>query len=364
MSANVNLVGMTPGGGGSFPMAGSRPKIRRAVTYTTSGQWIAPPNCYFIELTMCGGGGGASGGTLISSSNTYASTPSAGPSLVGPAIVRAVTGRPGASAACLLPTIVPVTPGQQYNIVVGQGGAGGGATVGQTTAPNLTGFLGLAGGDGGNSSFVGDIISVTTLGGAGGSSTSGATAVVTNSGSIPTAGGVIISQSSWGFTQVPGTSPATSFVSASVNFVSFLWNYNDGVSYFGDALYYQSTLGLSQYGAVTTTQTGISSSSAPRVEYNTTGSFVTASVGNVVHTTHGGAPSLFASGAAATSIAGGRPATPGFGAGGAANAFLLLRSGSGGTPGDLFQGIPTNVSQSVGFGGNGGSGMVRIIWEE
>ena len=132
MSVSVNLVGMAPGAGGSFPMAGTRPKVRKTITYNTPGTytWVAPQNVYFVNISGCAGGGsGASGATS-----------------------EVATGGGGGEA--LVPSIIQVNPSSAYTIIVGSGG--------------VSSSNGANGNAGGHTRFIGDITYINLCSGSGG----------------------------------------------------------------------------------------------------------------------------------------------------------------------------------------------------
>lgn len=111
MSVSGNVVSVLPGAGGSFPVAGVRAKITRQRLYTSSGVWIAPANCYYVQLAMCGGGG--SGAAFSDDSG---------------APLGFVAGG-GSGAAVIVPGLIPVVPGISYAVTVGAGGASASATL-------------------------------------------------------------------------------------------------------------------------------------------------------------------------------------------------------------------------------------------
>lgn len=145
MSVTGNIIGMPPGAGGSFPMAGTRPKLRKTLTVTSGSiaTWAAPPNVYHIILEMCGAGGGGS----VSSAGGGAS-------------------QGGGGGAAIPPSVIPVNPGSVYRLVAGLGGVQRGFSIGD-------GFNGTP------SEFTGDILRIIAPGGRSGSNSGPA-----NSGSI------------------------------------------------------------------------------------------------------------------------------------------------------------------------------------
>jgi hypothetical protein len=164
MSVSGYAVGVLPGAGGSFAMTGIRPKITKHRVYTSSGVWIAPANCYFVQLAMCGGGG--SGGVTSGSSSSG-----------------------GSGAAAIAPSIIPVVPGTTYTVTVGAGGVG---VVSDGT-----------GNSGGESSFSGGILILRALGGSGGlgflaNLLGGSVVAISSFGAIGVSGGSVPSTSGAG----------------------------------------------------------------------------------------------------------------------------------------------------------------------
>ena len=188
MSVSVNLVGMAPGGGGSFPMAGTRPKVRKTLTVTSGSMaWAAPQNVYFINVMGCGGGGGggcggSDGGTIIS------------------------TAGGGGGAEALEPATIQINPGSIYNITIGTGGLPGSSSNQNT----------MAGRSGGNTTFSGDVIYLYISGGMGG----GGGADGSVAGGAPGSSSIA---STFGFTKIAGgqggsATPATATTGSSVQY--------------------------------------------------------------------------------------------------------------------------------------------------
>lgn len=127
MSVIGNIIGMPPGAGGSFPYAGTRPKIRRTLFLAngSSSFWVAPPGVYHVILQMVGGGGG---GPCVGYSNP---------------VTYYVRG--GGGGASILPSVVQVNPGTQYYLISGRGGAGavnntsgvGSSVLGSSGTPSI-----------------------------------------------------------------------------------------------------------------------------------------------------------------------------------------------------------------------------------
>lgn len=176
MSVSGNVVSVLPGAGGSFPVAGVRAKITRQRRYTSSGVWIAPANCYYVQLAMCGGGGS---GAVVSDSS-------------GSPTGYVANG--GAGAAVIVPNLIPVLPGISYTVTVGAGGASATATF------NIANGV-----SGGTSIFAGGLTYFATGGGTGG----------TVSGGNAT-GGTTTQVSSYGLFGVNGGAGGTSGVGGSV----------------------------------------------------------------------------------------------------------------------------------------------------
>jgi hypothetical protein len=164
MSVSGNVVSVLAGAGGSFPVAGIRAKITRQRLYTSSGVWIAPANCYYVQLAMCGGGG--SGAVVSDNSGSPTGSVANG----------------GAGAAVIVPGLIPVLPGISYTVTVGAGGASATATL---SAAN--------GASGGTSIFAGGLTYFATQGGVGGGVGGGAAA-----------GGTTVQGSSYGLLGVNG----------------------------------------------------------------------------------------------------------------------------------------------------------------
>ena len=361
MSVSVNLVGMTPGGGGSFPMAGTRHKVRKVITYAPGTYtWVAPQNVFFISLAMCGGGAGAGGnGYYLPSPSTQLVTINTGDQIFYYQLLFQSHG--GAAGTCIPPTVIPVTPGQTYTIVAGAGGTGGTTTRSTAIQANVTSGS-ATGSSGGASSFRGDMITVYASGG-----------LATSGSFLGLPGTLVQNTQTFGFQQIAGQTGSSGnlvFGNGSSNGPAFTVTYA-GIGTPGDAgdpAYYSIT-------AVTTpvissnTQVGRSGS----VEFSTHGAsrVLSGSLISAVSASasFGGAPSLFSDGAASAAVSGGKPPTPGYGAGGAANAYCSLVRTSATTyvetttVGALFT-SSIGGANNYGYGGDGGPGMVRIIWEE
>lgn len=190
MSITGNIIGMPPGAGGSFPMAGTRPKVRKSITIVASPtastiyQWVAPPNVYFAILSMCGGGGGGSTGRAETTT--------------GGTIGNFFYG--GGGGASVAPSIIPINPGSVYTLVAGKGAE---PVVANPTASGvISGFTGTA------SLFYGDTFSLIASGGRGGTSVGGGT------------GGAMITGSSavYNITYLPGGSGSSQQVISTYHF--------------------------------------------------------------------------------------------------------------------------------------------------
>ncbi len=115
---------------------------------TTGGTWTAPAGVNYIAISMCGGGGGGAGADTSSNA----------------------AGGGGAGAESIERHIMKVTPGNTYSITIGAAGATGAHTA--------------AGGNGGDTIFVGDTdgsnYTLTASGGLGAPSQTGAAATTGN----------------------------------------------------------------------------------------------------------------------------------------------------------------------------------------
>lgn len=88
----------------------------QTVTATGTTTITIPPNCAMIDVDACGGGGG--GGSGAGGGMT------AGSGAVG------VTGGSGGAGAKRRRVLINVTPGAQYDVIIGGGGAGGAGVAG------------------------------------------------------------------------------------------------------------------------------------------------------------------------------------------------------------------------------------------
>lgn len=154
-----------------------------------AGTWTCPADVHFIRIDMCGGGG--AGAMSFINTGIY------------------VTGSGGGGGAGLRGYIMKVTPGVTYNFTVGDGGAIG-AGHAQLDA-------GRAGQNGGTTSFVGDVETLTCPGGNkatvnGGTGVSTGGTAGAGSGSIDasgaTPGGMIIEAGGAGATYASGITGA------------------------------------------------------------------------------------------------------------------------------------------------------------
>lgn len=141
MSVIGNIIGMPPGAGGSFPFAGTRPKIKKTlfVANGSSSVWVAPPGVYHVILQMVGAGGG--GGCA------YWQDPGGG--------VAYAQAQGGGGAAAIAPSVIQVNPGTRYTLIAGRGGAPGTDSL-------------IAGRSGSNSIFMSDDLYIQVQGGGGG----------------------------------------------------------------------------------------------------------------------------------------------------------------------------------------------------
>ena len=129
---------------------------RKNIGISTSGTWVCPAGVTEIMVQLWGGGGGAAAGA-----------PNGG-APCGTIILGGSGGKGGYNRS-----IVQVIPGQSYNIIVGQGGAGGNTTQMNTPCPEcgsggnsqrITGGT-TNGSDGGVSSFNGQLFASGGTGG-------------------------------------------------------------------------------------------------------------------------------------------------------------------------------------------------------
>ncbi len=119
--------------------------------FTANDTFTAPAGVTQVFVEMLGGGGGGGGGAVTDGGFAGAS------------------GGSGGTCGSTNISIVPVTPGGKYAVIVGAGGAGGAAASRSSTAQSgglmvLTSNPGFPGTDGGDSIFV----NVTAKGGPGG----------------------------------------------------------------------------------------------------------------------------------------------------------------------------------------------------
>ncbi|AXD21324.1 TPA: tail fiber protein [Salmonella enterica subsp. enterica serovar Concord] len=119
--------------------------------FTANGTFTVPDGVTQVFVEMLGGGGGGGGGAVTDGGFAGAS------------------GGSGGTCGSTNISIVPVTPGGKYAVIVGAGGVGGAAASQSSTAPSgihtlVTSTPGSPGIDGGDSIFV----NVTAKGGSGG----------------------------------------------------------------------------------------------------------------------------------------------------------------------------------------------------
>ncbi|MDO3791870.1 tail fiber protein, partial [Salmonella enterica] len=147
--------------------------------FTANGTFTAPDGVTQVFVEMLGGGGGGGGGAITNGG-----------------IAGASSGSGGTCGSTNI-SIVPVTPGGKYAVIVGAGGVGGAAASYSSTAQSgksvvLIGKPGFPGTDGGDSTFV----NVTAKGGPGGAGGVTSTASVINP--APSGNGAAGENSSYG----------------------------------------------------------------------------------------------------------------------------------------------------------------------
>jgi hypothetical protein len=103
--------------------------------FTSSGVFIAPPGVTMVYLSGCAGGGGGGGSVRMSQ----------------------IHGGGGGAGANIMKLPYAVTPGNNYTVTIGVGGAGGvaGANSGLTGGSTVFGGITLLGGGGGGSYVAG-----------------------------------------------------------------------------------------------------------------------------------------------------------------------------------------------------------------
>ncbi|EBN0009287.1 phage tail protein [Salmonella enterica subsp. enterica] len=121
--------------------------------FTANGTFTVPDGVTQVFVEMLGGGGGGGGGGGAVTDGGFAGA----------------SGGSGGTCGSTNISIVPVTPGGKYAVIVGAGGVGGAAASQSSTAPSgihtlVTSTPGSPGIDGGDSIFV----NVTAKGGSGG----------------------------------------------------------------------------------------------------------------------------------------------------------------------------------------------------
>ncbi|EDZ3590365.1 TPA: phage tail protein [Salmonella enterica] len=147
--------------------------------FTANGTFTAPDGVTQVFVEMLGGGGGGGGGAITNGG-----------------IAGASSGSGGTCGSTNI-SIVPVTPGGKYAVIVGAGGVGGAAASYSSTAQSgksvvLISKPGFPGTDGGDSTFV----NVTAKGGPGGAGGVTSTASVINP--APSGNGAAGENSSYG----------------------------------------------------------------------------------------------------------------------------------------------------------------------
>ncbi|EBY8799718.1 phage tail protein [Salmonella enterica subsp. enterica serovar Virchow] len=120
--------------------------------FTANGTFTVPDGVTQVFVEMLGGGGGGGGGGAVTDGG-----------------FAGASGGSGGTCGSTNISIVPVTPGGKYAVIVGAGGVGGAAASQSSTAPSgihtlVTSTPGSPGIDGGDSIFV----NVTAKGGSGG----------------------------------------------------------------------------------------------------------------------------------------------------------------------------------------------------
>lgn len=147
--------------------------------FTANGTFTAPDGVTQVFVEMLGGGGGGGGGAITNGG-----------------IAGASSGSGGTCGSTYI-SIVPVTPGGKYAVIVGAGGVGGAAASHSSTAQSgksvvLISKPGFPGTDGGDSIFV----NVTAKGGPGGAG--GVTSTVSVINPAPSGNGAAGENSSYG----------------------------------------------------------------------------------------------------------------------------------------------------------------------
>lgn len=152
------FIGTFPGAGGSFPMAGVRPKARKRQVFASSGTWVAPATVTEIRLTMVGGGGGGAGGAGVTGFAYGSQNPD------NYTYSNFNSGGGGSGGNTIIEAIIPVIPSTIYTITIGAGGSGGAVGL----SGNYVGSTPLKGNNGGNTSFVGGTTYLLVSGGSAG----------------------------------------------------------------------------------------------------------------------------------------------------------------------------------------------------
>lgn len=95
------------GSGGAWAIVSMKSgRVVQTFTATASNAWLCPPGVYFVDLEMWGGGGSGAGGVTGDTTTT-----------------NRKGGGPGGGGAPRLRIRVAVTPGTQYDVNIGAGGA-------------------------------------------------------------------------------------------------------------------------------------------------------------------------------------------------------------------------------------------------
>lgn len=344
MSVTGNIIGMPAGSGGSFPMAGTRPKVRKTLTVVSSSiTWTAPNNVYHVILQMVGGGG--SGGiSRIGYSASFFNTTAY---IHGDSTPNCGGGQGGTAVP---PTIIPVNPGSTYVLT---GGVGGRAISSSLTDTFVTGMSGS------NSSFTGDVLNIVAPGGEGGRTGSYTNTNTAFINAFPVMQPQSVLQSS-GILSIPGASSPT----ASLLIVS--------VSAGNVTLFSDSSVVTRNQASLLKLPTGW----APRDQLdrsvettlggNTTPVLVWYSSNNGpngYHHVFGGGASLYGTGSNGITTGSITASVPGFGGGGGCG---LSQTANFYNNYFLTNGLILNATNFplIGTSSAGGHGFVRIIWEE
>lgn len=345
MSVTGNIIGMPPGAGGSFPMAGTRPKIRKTLMVVSSSMaWTAPPNVYHVILQMVGGGG--SGG-IVSPDNAsnFGNTSDPTNTVIGAGALPNSTvpggdliSTGGGAGVAIAPSIIPVNPGSTYILT---GGAGGASVFSRTGS--FVGQVTVAGMSGSASFFRGDTVNIIAPGGRGGMRG----VAVQPQVEIPVSSSTI---SALGAQYVLG---AVSFATGSLIRTTSVPSANRIASSSGNAFGWGSRDQLDK-----ACESNLGGNTA-EIYVGLSG---LAPAGYVL--IHGGAASLYGTGSDGITTGSVTASVAGFGAGG--GAALGYTSATYGNVSGPFMNLTINQTNfpTIGTSSAGGHGFVRIIWEE